>query len=82
MRAHYSCSAAPKIIDEQAPLNDASPANYAQAKHIAQEVDGFPLALDQAGAYIEETQGSLAKYLILYRQRRAVLLSRRGHFFD
>jgi tetratricopeptide (TPR) repeat protein len=71
-----------QIIDAQASLNDASPTNYAQARRIAQEVDGFPLALDQAGAYIDETKGSPAKYLTLYRQRRAVLLKRRGHVID
>jgi len=71
-----------KIIEEQAPLNDASLANYAQAKRIAQEVDGFPLALDQVGAYIEETKGSLAKYLTLYRHQRVVLLNRRGRLVD
>jgi len=40
-----------KIIDEQAPLNDASPANYAQAKHIAQEVDGFPSSRSSGSLY-------------------------------
>jgi hypothetical protein len=38
----------------------------------------LPLALDQAGAYIEETQFGLASYLSRYRERRAVLLARRG----
>jgi tetratricopeptide (TPR) repeat protein len=48
------------------------------AREIAQEFAGYPLALDQAGAYIEENQCSLASYLTLYRQQEAILLSRRG----
>jgi hypothetical protein len=41
---------------------------------------GLPLALDQAGAYIEETQCSLTSYLnqYQYRKRQAALLQRRG----
>lgn len=38
----------------------------------------FPLALDQAGAYIEETGCSLADYRELYQTHRHALLSRRG----
>jgi hypothetical protein len=45
---------------------------------IAQELGGLPLALDQAGAYIEETQCSLSNYLQLYRSKRADLLKARG----
>ncbi len=41
-------------------------------------MDGLPLALDQAGAYIEETQCSLASYLNQYRIRQGALLKRRG----
>jgi tetratricopeptide (TPR) repeat protein len=38
----------------------------------------LPLALDQAGAYIEETQCSLTSYLTQYRTRQMALLHRRG----
>ncbi|HEY0757269.1 MAG TPA: FxSxx-COOH system tetratricopeptide repeat protein, partial [Ktedonobacteraceae bacterium] len=41
-------------------------------------LDGLPLALDQAGAYIEETQHSLQDYLHWYHQRRSMVLARRG----
>jgi hypothetical protein len=43
-----------------------------------QELGGLPLALDQAGAYLEETGESLSNYLHIYRERRAALLKRRG----
>ena len=36
-------------------------------------MDGLPLALDQAGAYIDETQSGLSGYLRLYRTRQADL---------
>src|SRR5947209_13342867 len=45
---------------------------------ICKELGGLPLALDQAGAYIEETQCSLADYLQLSRSQRAELLAARG----
>lgn len=71
-----------KIIDEQASQEAASTADYTQALSIACTLDGFPLALDQAGAYIEETRGSLSGYLSLYQQHRARLLQQRGQFPD
>ncbi len=71
-----------KIIEEQATLTAALPAEYIQALAVVREVDRFPLALDQAGAYIEETGRSLNDYLTLYQQHRPQLLQRRGYFFD
>src|SRR5262249_11111777 len=38
----------------------------------------FPLAIDQAGAYIEETGCSVSDYLQLYQRYRHQLLARRG----
>ena len=65
-----------KLIRTDAPLEAVTAAE--QAKEIARLLDGLPLALDQAGAYIEETGCSLADYLERYRVRRAVLLNQRG----
>lgn len=67
-----------KRIAEHASPDAANEAEYLQALSIAQEVAGYPLALDQAGAYIEETHHSLASYLELYRRRQATLLGMRG----
>jgi tetratricopeptide (TPR) repeat protein len=61
-----------------APLKQAEASERAIALSISQELGGLPLALDQAGAYIEETQCSLADYLSLYRTQRAELLKTRG----
>src|SRR5207302_10658956 len=61
-----------------APLEQAEASDRAIALTIAQELGGLPLALDQAGAYIEEIQCSLADYLQLYRGQRTELLKARG----
>ncbi|HJT55542.1 MAG TPA: FxSxx-COOH system tetratricopeptide repeat protein [Ktedonobacteraceae bacterium] len=64
-----------KLLSTDKPV---SKFDRAVAKSIVQELDGLPLALDQAGAYVEETGCSLSDYLALYRHRRMALLSRRG----
>jgi tetratricopeptide (TPR) repeat protein len=66
------------ILAPDALLNTASEADKAKAREISQVVDGLPLALDQAGAYIEETGCSLSDYLDFFEQRRVKLLKRRG----
>ena len=67
-----------KIIMPDDFQNATSPTNYARAKEISRITDGFPLALDQAGAYIDETKIGLEDYLGLYQTRRADLLKNRG----
>jgi tetratricopeptide (TPR) repeat protein/transcriptional regulator with XRE-family HTH domain len=57
---------------------DATDEESNEATNVVIALDGFPLALDQAGAYIEETGCSFADYLQLYEQHRATLLARRG----
>ena len=60
------------------PLDTAQSSDRETAKKIVQEMDGLPLAIDQAGAYIDETGCSLSHYLELYRANHARLLKRRG----
>lgn len=67
-----------RILDIDAPLETVSTDNIAQAGKIAALLDGLPLALDQSGAYIEETDCSLEHYLKIYTERQADLLKRRG----
>lgn len=69
-----------KIIGKQDEQEATSEIHYTQARLIAQEVGGLPLALDQAGAYIDETHCTLARYLEIYSQQRATLLGKRGKF--
>jgi tetratricopeptide (TPR) repeat protein len=59
-------------------LSKASRQDRDLACSISRELDGLPLALDQAGAYIKETPSTLARYLELYQQRREDLLKIRG----
>jgi transcriptional regulator with XRE-family HTH domain len=54
------------------------PGEYAAAEELVQAMGGLPLALDQAGAYIEETGCGLTGYLQLYKLQRKQLLERRG----
>ena len=65
-----------KLLAPNAPLDNVSRALRAQAQAIVEELDSLPLALDQAGAYIEEIGCSLSDYLTLYQQRRIALLKR------
>lgn len=67
-------------LSADASPNDAPEAVYAQAKAIATAMDGLPLALDQAGSYIEETGCNLAHYFALFAQQQARLLRERGKF--
>lgn len=54
------------------------PAEYAAASELVTRLGGLPLALDQAGAYIEETQCHLTEYLALFRRFPLRLLQERG----
>jgi len=50
----------------------------AEAQELVTYLEGLPLALDQAGAYIEETGCSVADYLQRCRDQRKQVLARRG----
>ena len=65
-------------LGADAPLSAADAKEAAVARDISEEVGGLPLALDQAGAYIEETSGSLEDYHALLRQQFKDLAERRG----
>ncbi len=67
-----------KVLALDTSLDDAPPADRIAAESIVKEMDGLPLALDQAGAFIEETGCSVSDYLDRYRQRQDLLLKRRG----
>ena len=48
------------------------------ARMLVTTMDALPLALEQAGAYIEETGCTIEEYLRLYHDYRGTLLARRG----
>jgi tetratricopeptide (TPR) repeat protein len=66
------------LLAPDAILEQASQEEQDLALQISQELGGLPLALDQAGAYLEETATSLTSYWQLYQQHRDKLLLRRG----
>ncbi len=71
------------LLSAEALLVQATEQDRALARTLCEELEGLPLALDQAGAYIEETGCSLADYQQLWRQRRTTLLAeRRGLIND
>ena len=67
-----------KLLEADEPLDNTSRVTRTQVQRIVHELDGLPLALDQAGAYIEEVGCSLAEYLDVYKQRRSGLLKRQS----
>jgi len=69
----------PQVMSEQMhQLAVSNPTEYAAARELVTVMGGLPLALDQAGAYIEETGCNLSDYLQRYESQRAQLLERRG----
>lgn len=65
--------------DEQVQRQAASrPDEYTAASDLVTTLGGLPLALDQAGAYLEETGCSLGDYLRRFEKQQTSLLERRG----
>jgi tetratricopeptide (TPR) repeat protein len=72
-----------KVLDYNEVLDQAGEEDRESARQLYEELGGLPLALDQAGAFIEETQCGLQEYLRLYHLQRAEVLNLRGEaFFD
>ncbi len=67
-----------RLLTPKGSLEQASEADRTQAFPLVAAMGGLPLALDQAGAYIEETRCGLSGYLELYRTHHTSLLSRRS----
>ncbi|HET9920290.1 MAG TPA: TIR domain-containing protein [Ktedonobacteraceae bacterium] len=71
-----------RIIAPDATLESAVESDIARAREISERMGGLPLALDQAGAFIEETACSLDEYLELYQKQHRELLKQRGDIAD
>jgi len=67
-----------RILLKDASLDTVDDRDRKDVQAIAAVLDYLPLALDQAGAYIEETQCGLSAYLDLYEKHHHPLLERRG----
>jgi tetratricopeptide (TPR) repeat protein len=71
------------LVAKEGSLAAAKEAERSVALQISQEeLGGLPLALDQAGAFIEETPSSLTEYLSLYSTEKGKLLAERGSLGD
>lgn len=66
------------LLSEGQSLQQISPDEWQEARRLCDTLDGLPLALDQAAAYIEETGCSLAEYAHHYQQQHLALLNLRG----
>jgi tetratricopeptide (TPR) repeat protein/DNA-binding XRE family transcriptional regulator len=67
-----------RLLPQHALTEAATDELRKQAAEICQELGGLPLALDQAGAYLEETGCTLTGYQRRFHDRQMLLLSRRG----
>jgi len=66
-----------KVLSADAPLEHAKEEDQKIAREIGEAVGRLPLALDQAGAYIDETRCGLTRYLKRYEQQQSKLLAQR-----
>jgi tetratricopeptide (TPR) repeat protein/transcriptional regulator with XRE-family HTH domain len=65
------------LVDPKQSLDDVPLDVLEAAQTLVTAVDGLPLALDQAGAYLEQTGCTLADYLRLFERHTMRLLSER-----
>jgi uncharacterized protein YjbI with pentapeptide repeats/tetratricopeptide (TPR) repeat protein len=66
------------LLAPDAPLKQARSEERALAFQLTQEMEGQPLALDQAGAYLAAAGMSLQEYRRMYQKQRQVLHRQRG----
>ena len=57
-------------------VNRTGDPDRAAARELAAQVGGLPLALEQAAAYMYATGTTLARYLLIFRNRQSDLLAR------
>lgn len=71
-----------RLLATTASLDQFPSRDKATAREIVIEMGGLPLALDQAGSFIEATHCSLSDYLRLYRSSQLCLLDEREAHAD
>src|SRR5215469_3676720 len=67
-----------QVVDPGLPLDEVPREVLRAATALVKAMDGLPLALDQAGAYIERTGCSLSDYLRLFQRYQVHLLAKRS----
>jgi transcriptional regulator with XRE-family HTH domain len=78
----YFLSHRAKLLHSHALHAVLSPTDIEIARTMVELMDGLPLALDQAGSYIEATQCSLSDYQRLFQSARLRLLEERDAHAD
>lgn len=71
-----------RILEQKSSLCEITPDDALIARTIAESMEVLPLALDQAGAYIDENKCSLAEFLYLFQEYPLQLLGERGFCTD
>ncbi len=71
-----------RLLQSESSLEQLVPTEIHAAQAIVREMGGLPLALDQAGAYLDETQCSVEEYLRFFRSSPLRLLNERDHHLD
>jgi tetratricopeptide (TPR) repeat protein len=69
-------------IEKDEPLESAPEEFRNQAEALSIVLDGLPLALDQAAAFIDEKPSTLKEYLTFYESEGRELLKRRGRLAE
>lgn len=64
--------------DQRPSSTGIDPQEQEEARQLCEYMDGLPLALDQAAAYMEETGCTLSDFLDLFKTHGKLLLDRRG----
>lgn len=80
---HFLLRRAKQVRHDQSMLSleDSVPASeHAAAEQLFAVMDGLPLALDQAGAYVEKTQSSFSDFLHLFQKYPLRLLHIRDSY--
>jgi tetratricopeptide (TPR) repeat protein len=70
------------LLSSDASGHSLPPQEVQAAREIVMLMDGLPLALDQAGAYIEATRCSLQDYQQLFQSSQLYLLDERDAYAD
>jgi transcriptional regulator with XRE-family HTH domain len=78
------------MLEHETELDTIAPDTHSTAEQLVERLGGHPLALDQAGAYIEETRDhsvevtgtSFREYMQIYQEQHHTLLARRGSLGD
>jgi tetratricopeptide (TPR) repeat protein/transcriptional regulator with XRE-family HTH domain len=70
------------LADREQPLDEVPQDILIAARTLVAETAGLPLALDQAGAYLEQTRCTMADYLRLFERHPVRLLDERPMIAD